>query len=264
MQERHTNRIQYFEEQVYTTEKYVIPFINKIKPVSSDMQILEIGCGEAGNLLPFLQRGCTCIGIDMSDFKVDIARKIFEEKKEEGKKLTLIVDDIFNRVGEYGGKFDLIIIRDTLEHIHGHEKFMQDVKQFLKSDGKIFLGFPPWQNPFGGHQQIAESKIISKVPFFHLLPKPIYLGILKMFGESQSSIDELLNIRSTRITIGQFISMMKRLSYKIDLEELYFINPNYEVKFKLKPRLQSKFITSIPYLRNFLVTTCYYLVSPLK
>ena len=57
MQERHTNRIQYFEEQVYTTEKYVIPFINKIKPMSADMQILEIGCGEAGNLLPFLQRG---------------------------------------------------------------------------------------------------------------------------------------------------------------------------------------------------------------
>ena len=108
---------------------------------------------------------------------------------------------------------------------------MQDVKQFLKPDGKIFLGFPPWQNPFGGHQQIAESKIISKVPFFHLLPRPIYLGILKMFGESQSSIDELLNIRSTRITIGQFISMMKRLNYKIDLEEFYFIVGINEIQF---------------------------------
>lgn len=263
MQQRHTNRLQYFDEQAYTTEKYVIPFINKVKPVHSGMQILEIGCGEAGNLLPFLQMGCTCIGIDMSDFKVNIAREIFSKKKEN-ENLTLIVDDIFNRVGELGGKFDLIIIRDTLEHIHGHEKFMQDVKQFLKPDGKIFLGFPPWQNPFGGHQQIAESKIISKVPFFHLLPKPIYLGILKMFGESQSSIDELLNIRSTRITIGQFKSMMKRLNYKIELEEFYFINPNYEVKFKLKPRLQSKAISSVPYLRNFLITTCYYLVSPQK
>ena len=263
MQERHTNRIQYFEEQAYTTEKYVIPFINKAKPVHGGLQILEIGCGEAGNLLPFLQMGCTCIGIDMSDFKVNIAREIFANK-EEGKKLTLIVDDIFNRVGEYAGKFDLIIIRDTLEHIHGHEKFMRDVKQFLKTDGKIFLGFPPWQNPFGGHQQIAESKIISKIPFFHLLPKSIYLGILKISGESQSSIDELMNIRSTRITIGQFHSMMKRLNYRIVLEQLYFINPNYEVKFKLKPRLQSKLITSIPYLRNFFVTTCYYLVSPDK
>ncbi|MDP1745174.1 MAG: SAM-dependent methyltransferase, partial [Bacteroidota bacterium] len=41
----------------------------------------------------------------------------------------------------------------------------------------------------------------------------------------------------------------------------FFINPNYEVKFKLKPRESYGFITKIPVLRNFFTTACYYLIS---
>ena len=54
MQKRHTDPLRYFNEQVYTTQKFVIPFIQQIKTVDSMSKIFEIGCGEGGNLKPFV------------------------------------------------------------------------------------------------------------------------------------------------------------------------------------------------------------------
>ena len=135
------------------------------------------------------------------------------------------------------------------------------VKKFLKPAGKIFFGFPPWQNPFGGHQQVCNSKLISKLPFFHLLPNFLYKGILKTFGESDNKIESLLEIKETGITIERFKRILKNHDYNIDKETFFLINPNYETKFGLKPREQSKIISSIPYFRNYFVTAFYAIVS---
>jgi 16S rRNA A1518/A1519 N6-dimethyltransferase RsmA/KsgA/DIM1 with predicted DNA glycosylase/AP lyase activity len=58
MQERHKNRKQYFDEQVLTTREHVLPYIRKTMPVTSATRVFEIGCGEGGNLVPFLEIGC--------------------------------------------------------------------------------------------------------------------------------------------------------------------------------------------------------------
>lgn len=39
-------------------------------------------------------------------------------------------------------KFDLIILKDVIEHIPNQEKFIPYIKQFLKPGGRIFFGFP--------------------------------------------------------------------------------------------------------------------------
>jgi len=74
MHERHTDKQLYFKEQVYTTEKHVIPFIRKAAPIEAGMTVLEIGCGEGGNLKPFLDLGCRVTGIDISQSKIESAR----------------------------------------------------------------------------------------------------------------------------------------------------------------------------------------------
>lgn len=260
MQERHLDKNIYFKEQEYTTQKYVIPYINEFLKVDSSIHVLEIGCGEAGNLKPFLDLGCKCVGVDMNETRINFSREHFAPHPNN-KNLTLIVEDIYNMVDELKEGFDLIILRDVIEHIHNQEKFLNAVKKLLKPTGKIFFGFPPWQNPFGGHQQICESKYLSALPYFHLLPNPIYVGILKMFGESKTMVDDLLEIKETGLSIERFENILKKEKWIIDKKTFFFINPNYEVKFKLKPRESYRFITKIPVLRNFMVTACYYLIS---
>ena len=262
MQERHINRDKYFQEQSSTISNHVLPFLNQMITIDENTAILEIGCGEGGNLKPFLDMGCKRIlGVDMSADKIANAKAFFANDPNKAN-IELITSDIYDV--DNIGKFDIIMTRDVLEHIHGQERFMEYVKRFLKPGGKFFLGFPPWYNPFGGHQQMCESKVLSKLPFFHLFPKSVYGFILKSFGETDPKIEALMEIKDTGITIERFEKILKKTGYKKDKVLYYFINPNYEAKFGLKPREQVGFISSIPFARNFLITTSYYLVSPIN
>ena len=258
MQERHSDRKLYFIEQNSVTEKYVIPYINGIVPVNSKLVVAEIGCGEAGNLKPFLDMGCKVIGIDIAAHKIENARQYYTDHPFN-KNLTLIAANIYDVRPDAMEKLDLIIMRDTIEHIPHQELFMAHLKKFLKPSGKIFFAFPPWRMPFGGHHQICESRL-SKLPYFHLLPKPLFVMMMKMFGESENRITGLLEIRDTGISINRFKRIVKGNNFNIEKEDFYLINPNYEIKFKLKVR-KLPGIMRIPYLRDFFTTTYYCIVG---
>lgn len=259
MQDRHQDRKRYFLEQAKTTEKYVIPYVKDFVDISPATTVLEIGCGEGGNLLPFVELGCQCVGVDIAENRIENAIRYFADHKNVSN-VKFIAKDIY-LTDELNGVFDFIFLRDVIEHIHDQDKFMSYVKKFLKPEGKIFFGFPPWQNPFGGHQQVCKSKILSKLPFFHILPNFLYKGILKIFGETEGKIVSLLEIKETRITIERFKRILSKQGFKIDKETYWFINPNYETKFGLKPRKQSALLYKIPYFKNYFVTAMYALVS---
>lgn len=256
MQQRHTNRKCYFEEQAYTCQKYYIPYIQKVmKRIPGN--ILEVGCGEGGNLLPFAELNCNVTGVDIASSRIEQANFFFKEKGRNGK---FIVSDIF-KLKELTYNFNLIICHDVIEHIHDKVLFLSDLASFLSSDGIIFVAFPAWQMPFGGHQQIASSKIISHLPFIHLLPRFIYKKLLKGCGEKDDTVNELLEIRKTKCTIEQFKNIINKSGYQIIHEQLYFINPHYEIKFRLTPQKLNKVIANIPYIRNFFSTSCFYILK---
>ncbi|TAH24689.1 MAG: class I SAM-dependent methyltransferase [Cytophagales bacterium] len=262
MQTRQLDRAQYFNEQSYTTEKYVIPYISQLMSIGADTQVAEIGCGEGGNIKPFLDKGCKVVGIDMSDFKIAHASRLFENHPLKGN-LTLINKNVYDIQESENLKFDLIIMRDTLEHIPNQDLFLEHLKIFLKPNGKVFLAFPAWRMPFGGHQQMCKSKYLCNLPYFHILPEALYRLILKIFGEPEGLINALIEIKDTRISIQQFLKILKNRNYQLEKITYFLINPNYEVKFKLKPRNLPTFL-NIPYLRDFFVTTMYSVISVKK
>ncbi|MBT6163503.1 MAG: hypothetical protein HOH92_07365 [Crocinitomicaceae bacterium] len=102
---------------------------------------------------------------------------------------------------------------------------------------------------------------MSKTPYFHLLPTPLYRGVLKAFGETEKSIKDTLEIKETGITIERFERLIRKNQYSIDLRTFYLINPIYKYKFKLKPRVQFQLLASIPFFRNFVTTAMYYVVK---
>lgn len=259
MNDRYINREKYFMEQNYTTEMYVIPYINKLFPITSNMIIAEIGCGEGGNLKPFLDLNCKVVGIDISENKISNARKLLSSHPGNSN-LMLITKDIYQINPIVLPLFDIIIMRDTLEHIHDQGAFLKHLSKFIKPSGKIFFAFPPWRMPFGGHQQICNSSFLSRLPYFHLLPNVLYVGILKLFGEGKDKINTLLEVKETKISIIGFKKMLANGSFKIDSELFYMVNPNYEIKFNLKAR-KLPIILNIPFIREFFITTYYCLAS---
>ena len=262
MQERHLNRKQYHLEQGLTTKKYVIPYIQEVLPINDNLRVLEIGCGEGGNLSPFIEMGCEVVGVDINEGQIKNAKTFIDEHGSNAK-VSFLNENIYDLDVDAIGLFDLVMLRDVIEHIPDQNKFLQHLKSFLKPKAVIFFGFPPWCMPFGGHQQVCRSSFLSKLPYFHLLPNSLYVLLLKSFGESQGTIDSLLEIKETRISINRFNRIVSSNGYQFRKKTMYFINPNYEIKFGLKPRKQNKIIESIPFFRDF-ATTCYYSLIEIK
>lgn len=134
---------------------------------------------------------------------------------------------------------------------------LSGLQKHLSADGAVFVGFPAWQMPFGGHQQIAHSHIVSHFPFLHLLPRTLYRWILRLCGEQERVITELLDIKSTGCTIELFNRIARQANYQIIDRRLYLINPHYKIKFGLSPRRLNGVIAAIPYIRNFFCTSCF-------
>ncbi|MPM62573.1 Ubiquinone biosynthesis O-methyltransferase [bioreactor metagenome] len=258
MQKRHTDRKQYFKELGQTCEKYFLPFIENHTQIIPELNVLEIGCGEGGNLLPFSKRGCKVTGVDISDIRIAEAKQFFQE---EGLPGDFLCQDVFSmRVKE---KFDIIIIHDVIEHVLAKKRLLTIAATLLNNNGLIYVGFPPWQMPFGGHQQICHNRIISSLPFIHLLPEKSYKILLKKTGVNQRTINELMEIKDCKITIEHFKKLVKEIDL-IQIDEVYyFINPHYESKFGLKPRKAISIFSAIPIWRNFF-TTSYFAILTTK
>ena len=261
MFEFHADRKRYFDIQRDNAARYVIPFIEEKYRIQPDMKVLEIGCGEGGVLKAFIDKECTGVGVEMDATRIENAN-LFLAKEIAAKKIKFIIDDIYrvDVVKEGNGPFDIIILKDVIEHIHDQEKLLGQLQNFLTEDGVIFFGFPPWYMPFGGHQQIAKSRI-SKLPYIHLLPKRMYKWILT---KKKESVAELMEIRETGISIERFEKICKKQSYQLLHKRHYLINPIYQWKFGWKPRKQAGFVRAIPFVRNFFTSCVYYLIQNKK
>lgn len=100
------------------------------------------------------------------------------------------------------------------------------------------------------------------VPYIHLLPKPLYKGLLRMFGEGDDVVIDLMDVKSTGISIERFERIVKRQQYKITQRRFYLINPIYKYKFGVSARVQWGPIAAIPFFRNFVTTCMYYMIKP--
>ncbi len=259
MFEFHADRKRYFEIQLLNAGKYLIPFIEEKFQLLPGMRVLEIGCGEGGVLKAFVNKGCTGVGVELDLSRIEDASQFLAEDIASGK-LRFVTKDIY-KVDvdiDLAGHFDIIVLKDVIEHIHDQPKLIGWMKQFLKPGGIIFFGFPPWQMPFGGHQQMARSKI-SRLPYIHLLPASVYRWLLR---KKKEPVDDLMEIRDTRISIEKFERICKNEGYRVLHYRHYLLNPIYEWKFGWKPRRQTVLIRSVPWVRNFFTTCVYYIIQP--
>jgi 2-polyprenyl-3-methyl-5-hydroxy-6-metoxy-1,4-benzoquinol methylase len=251
-----------FDQQVDNSQSYVMPFIEKTKTLQSGTNVMEVGSGEGGVLLPFINKECYCVGVDLDAKRIDIANDFLGKEIAAGKAKFLcqnIYDEDFLK--QYGGFFDIIILKDVIEHVPEQEKFIPYLKKLLKPGGQIFFGFPPWYMPFGGHQQLMHVKWASMLPYFHILPRSVYKAFLKMTGEKEYIVNDLLDIYDTRITIERFERIVKKSGLQVVNKQHYLINPIYKYKFGLTPLKQWAPLSWIPYFRDFVTTCVYYTVQ---
>ena len=260
MQRRHLDRKAYFKELANTSRDFYLPYLSNLYKIETSMNILEVGCGEGGNLVPFAKLGCKVTGIDIAECRIKDAKAYFSEISNHAKFVCCDFMKYPVPCNEED-KYDVILLHDVIEHVPTKEPFLAHLKKFLKPTGVLFVGFPAWQMPFGGHQQICRSKLCSHLPFIHLLPNSLYKLLLKTCNEETGTIKELMSIKECRTSIELFESLIHKCGFVVVDQKLWFINPHYKQKFHLTPHLLPHWVWRVKYIRNFFTTSCWYILS---
>jgi SAM-dependent methyltransferase len=99
--------------------------------------VLDIGCGNCRNLIPFLERGKKCVGIDFSEEMVMISEK-FLKKRGYGAEVRV---GGMTKLPFKDATIGTIICNGVLHAAEreGRMKALSEMKRVLKKDGKILL-----------------------------------------------------------------------------------------------------------------------------
>ena len=109
----------YFKQQFDTTTEFIIPFIEKEKKIEKGMRFLEVGSGYGGVCKAFIEAGCRITGIELLGWASDISKDFLKEDLANGN-AQILNKNVYeiNPDTDLDEKFDIILLKDTIEHIH--------------------------------------------------------------------------------------------------------------------------------------------------
>lgn len=114
--------------------------IEFIVPVGN---IIELGCHVGFNLIYWAKQGHAGIGIDIARSLIEEAKyKLSLEEKEVQARVTFLEADILDLDSEMMGKFDTVVLTETLEHVIDPLPILAKAKEFLKSSSKMYVSAP--------------------------------------------------------------------------------------------------------------------------
>jgi len=220
--------LKHYQEQLLHTENYIIPYLESVINLNlASLNILEVGCAEGGTIKKLSDYGANVRGIELEPARVDLALNISPDLNIEIGDIT--DNNIFAAIGE---TFDLIIIRDVIEHITDKLAAFGNLTRLLRAGGFLYITFPPRYSPFAGHQQHAQS-IIAKGPYIHLLPSIIFKWLCKSLGETDFFIEQVLNNYRNGLSIGSFIKIFNKFDFENFEMKLFLIRPIFKTRFSL-------------------------------
>jgi SAM-dependent methyltransferase len=101
-------------------------------------RLLEMGCGEGGNLYHLRDRGRLRVGIDASAKKAAFAARHANAR-------ALVADAAALPFGE--ASFDAVLIRDLLHHVRDRGRVLAEARRVLRHGGKLLLIEPNARSP---------------------------------------------------------------------------------------------------------------------
>jgi ubiquinone/menaquinone biosynthesis C-methylase UbiE len=122
-------------------EKAVIEFSESV----DEGPVLDVGCGNCRNLIPFLKKDLKCVGIDFSKGMIKQSKKYLM-----GRNLSagLVVADICNLPFKKG-TFSTVLCVRTLHHVETRKSMLRSLNE-IKRVGNIILisAWKRWQRKF--------------------------------------------------------------------------------------------------------------------
>jgi len=112
----------------------ILALAGEIKP---GLRVLDVGCGNGAALAEFIRRGCTAVGVDLSQQGIELARRTYPQARFE----VIGADrDILQQLGEPA--FDLVISTEVVEHLYAPREWAAGCFQATKPGGHLICTTP--------------------------------------------------------------------------------------------------------------------------
>jgi len=117
----------------------------KISKIINSGSILDVGCGNCRNLIPFFKKNFFCVGMDFSKNMIREAKKFLSRKKINSK---LVVGNLENLPFKKGS-FLLVLCIRTLHHLKTRELRLMGLEEMKRVGIKILMSeWKRWQLKF--------------------------------------------------------------------------------------------------------------------
>ncbi len=165
--------------------------------------VLEIGCGLGALTVDIIQRGAArVVAIDLDEFRINFARAHLSAQFPEVFARTefKVVD-----IAELEAGFDVVISKDTFEHVEDLHGMVRDIHRLLRPGGIMVAGFSPlYFSPFGDHGRLLGKNRLPWAPA--LIPEPALLRIASM--RRRRKIRSISDLGLNKLTPKQFRAIM--------------------------------------------------------
>lgn len=185
-------------------------------PDVAGLRILDLGCGHGALAVELARRGAArVVGVDLDADRIDFARRhVGERFPEIAGRVAFQAADIAT-VDE---TFDMVISKDTLEHVLDVPAIAAEIRRLLVPGGLLMVGFAPlYWSPFGDHGRFTGRR--RGVPWLPaILPEGILLALARrMRGEDVRSVADLglnkLDPATFRRIFGPPLWRIERIEY---------------------------------------------------
>lgn len=126
--------------------------IELLNPTKDDF-ILDVGCGNARDVLAFAMKGVKCIGIDFSSGMINEGKK--DINKIGLKNIDFIVGSGTNLPFK-DESFDKISCSEVIEHIPNYEDAIAEISRVLKKGGVLLITTPNWRSLYGITRKLLD------------------------------------------------------------------------------------------------------------
>jgi 2-polyprenyl-3-methyl-5-hydroxy-6-metoxy-1,4-benzoquinol methylase len=236
----------HFFEQRKHGESYLIPFFERECPKFRTFQILDVGCAEAGFLDALHAAGMAGLGLELKADRISTSKGF-------NPGLNIIEGDITDPdiVAIVNKTFDLIVLRDVIEHIPDKDIVFEHLSSLLRPNGFVYITFPPFLSPFGGHQQNAKT-FLRRIPWLHLLPATVAQALGNAAGEHPAIVESIITQRHIGLSIRQFEELAAKHCYQIYRKELFLFRPVFRARYGLPTQK----VPDVPMVRELLTLGC--------
>lgn len=235
---RHLSREDYAEYQFQSARGRLEPVATRIG--CSAPRVLDVGCGLGGMSTAYALEGAKVTAIDAELYDPESIRFAEAFARSKGAAVTFVA------VGEHqwpmaDATFDVVFLDSVVEHASSPPELLRESARVLCPGGWMFISFPVYYGPFGGHIDDYIS-----IPWFHLLPRAFVLRSLRrcrpLGAYFTPGFVEGVYLSLNRLTFRHFKGLVRTLS--LELVELrrnaYLTTAGNQLVFDLRTAMRRR------------------------